>query len=233
MSALLSSKIQVDKIWFQYRTGGWILKDVSLSIKEGTITAFMGESGSGKTTLLKILGGFLKPQQGRVIMPGRAGYIPQQLGLVRNLTVLENVLLGTLSRNKGIRAFFGFFPKEDVDFARQLLQDLGIGDKEYEKVMRLSGGERQRVAIARALIQRPNVVLADEFVSDLDMKTAGEILSLVKNMAQREKITFLMTMHEPSLVKILGGDVIVIKEGILQPEIPAVHLDPLVLQEMM
>lgn len=232
MISPVSCAITADKIWFQYRSGGWILQDISLSLAEGKMTALMGASGSGKTTLLKILGGLLKPQKGKVVASGRAGYIPQQLGLIRHLTVLENVLIGTLSRNKGPGAFFGFFPRKDMDLARKLLNDLGISEKENEKVMRLSGGQRQRVAIARAFIQKPRLVLADEFVSDLDVKTADEILGLVQTMAQKEKVTFLMTMHEPHLVKLLDGNVIVLKKGMLQSQMPAVRVDAQVLKEM-
>lgn len=227
-----SSALTADKIWFQYRSGGWILKDLTLSIEPGKMTALMGASGSGKTTLLKVLGGLLTPQKGRVGSSGRAGYIPQQLGLIRHLTVLENVLIGTLSRNKSVSAFFGFFPKKDIDLARKLLSDLGIADKENEKVMCLSGGQRQRVAIARAFIQKPSLVLADEFVSDLDVKTADEILSLVKVMSQKENVTFLMTMHEPHLVKTLDGNVIILKNGILQSQMQASHVDAQALMGM-
>lgn len=218
--------ISIEKLWFGYKPGQWVLRDVSLEIPRGSLNMMMGSSGSGKTTLLKVLGGFLIPQKGRIVLLDQeikhglpssvrmqVGYIPQQLGLVRNLTVLENVLIGSLCRNRGLGTLLGWFPKKEIQLARQLLKQLHIGRKEDEKVIRLSGGERQRVAIARTLMQKPSLILADEFVSDLDLKTASEILHLVRDIGKKEQVTFLMSMHEVQLVKELGGKVFTMKEG--------------------
>ncbi len=225
--------LRTENLWFGYQSGTWTLKDISLDILPGTLNMVMGASGSGKTTLLKILGGFLTQQKGKVflfgteIRNGRAdklrpkiGYIPQQLGLVRNLTVLENVLMGSLSRVKGPGPLFGIFPAAEVTLAKSLLSQLGVAQKADEKVYRLSGGERQRTAIARTLMQKPAIILADEFVSDLDYKTAMEILLFVRAISQKDGVTFLMNMHETRLVKELDGRVMLIKEGRVAGEFP-------------
>ncbi|GBD10865.1 Lipoprotein-releasing system ATP-binding protein LolD [bacterium HR23] len=222
----LFTPLRADGVWFAYRRGVWVLKDVSLAVPEGSLAMVMGPSGSGKTTLLKVLAGLLRPQKGEVRILGAevqrgmprhlrplVGYIPQQLGLVRNLTALENVLMGALGRNRGLGVFLGLFPKHEVERARTALDLLGIAHKAHEKVFRLSGGERQRVAIARTLLQRPKVVLADEFVSDLDLPRAAEILRLMRQVGQREGMTFLMNMHEVQLVQEFGDQVFMLKEG--------------------
>ena len=222
--------LQARGLWFAYREGDWILKDVSLSVPSGQITIVMGPSGTGKTTLLKILAGILKPSRGHVEVlnhnifnPGQRsiasliGYIPQQLGLVRNLTALENVLMGALGRCGNSTVLLGLFPRAEMKKAAEALDLMGIAHKINEKVFRLSGGERQRVAIARTLLQQPRVVVADEFVSDLDMALALEILSRIRRAAAQEQITFVMSMHRQGLVREFAENVVTLREGHIAP----------------
>ena len=116
--------MQADRIWFAYRNHNWVLRDISLSIPAGRHTVIMGPSGTGKTTLLRVLAGILKSNEGRVSVFGQPtqeldrrrlssliGYIPQQLGLVRNLTALDNVLMGALGRIGDGQALLGLFPR--------------------------------------------------------------------------------------------------------------------------
>jgi phosphonate transport system ATP-binding protein len=237
--------LRTENMGFGYKPGEWALKNISINIPQGSLNMIMGASGSGKTTLLKVLGGFLPHQQGKLFLFGREvangsfaklrpkiGYIPQQLGLVRNLTVLENVLIGALSRCKGIGPFFSLFPKAEVKFAKSLLEQLGIGHKAGEKVICLSGGERQRVAIARTLMQKPSLVLADEFVSDLDLNTAAEILNLIRKIGERDRVTFLMNMHELQLVKDLNGSIFIMKDGQITSRCSGRELDRCAFEEM-
>lgn len=234
-----------EKLWFGYKSEEWTLKDVSINIPQGSFNMIMGASGSGKTTLLKVLGGFLSAQKGKIFLFGREmsarsfadmrskiGYIPQQLGLVRNLTVLENVLTGALSRARGIGPLLGFFPKAEVKLAKSFLEQLGIGHKADEKVICLSGGERQRVAIARTLMQKPSLILADEFVSDLDFNTALEILNLIRKIGERDRVTFLMNMHELQLVKDLAGSIFIMKDGKIANQCIGRELDRGAFEEM-
>ena len=214
MSAItgVEPALRAEAVSFAYNDEEWVLKDVSLTLPRGKLTMLMGPSGSGKTTLLKVLAGIVKPQRGRVVVLNHAierqnhrklspliGYIPQQLGLVRNLTAMENVLMGALGRCGNGKALLGIFPRHEIEQAQAALDLMGIGHKATETVFRMSGGERQRVAIARTLLQRPQVVLADEFVSDLDLALASEILGRMRRAAAQEQITFLMSMHRVGL----------------------------------
>ena len=221
--------IQAEDLWFAYPRATFILKGLSLEVKEGSFFALLGPSGSGKTTLLKLLAGFLKPQRGRLVLLGRElpshrgglpaplrqkiGYIPQQLGLIRNLTALENALLGSLGSHRGIGPLWGRFPRETVRQAEQYLHLLGIAPKAHQRAICLSGGERQRVAIARTLMQAPRLILADEFVSDLDAMRAIQILSLMRELGKERGITFVVTLHDIQLVREFADTAAVLKEG--------------------
>jgi len=186
----------------------------------------LGMSGSGKTTLLKVCKGFLFPQRGEVRVLGepvlsaqrrgrldhRVAYIPQQLGLVRTLSGLDNALTGALWRVGRVPSLLKLMPNDEVRHAREILARLGIGDKADEKVYALSGGERQRVAIARALMQRPRVLLADEFISDLDPLTGAEIMAIIRDIV-RSGVAVIMTTHEMDVVRSHADHVIVLREG--------------------
>ena len=222
--------LHAERLWFSFRNHDWVLKDVSLAIPAGKHTVIMGPSGTGKTTLLRVLAGLLKPNQGQVRVFGQptqelksrelsalVGYIPQQLGLVRNLSALENVLMGALGRLADSKALFGLFPRDEMDKARAALEMMGIEHKGSEQVFRLSGGERQRVAIARTLLQHPRIVVADEFASDLDLALASEILARIRRAAEQERITFIMSMHRIGLARQFGDAVLALRNGELAP----------------
>jgi phosphonate transport system ATP-binding protein len=203
-----------------------VLQGVSLDAEPGAVTMILGMSGSGKTTLLRIAKGLLPAQRGSVQVLGRqvaaepgrgrldprVAYIPQQLGLVRSITALENTLVGALSRVGRVHSLFKAFPADEVREARDLLDRLGIGHKAHDKVFALSGGERQRVAIARALLQHPRVLLADEFISDLDPLTSAEIMTIVREIAD-SGVGILMTTHELDVVARHADHVVVLREG--------------------
>jgi phosphonate transport system ATP-binding protein len=225
-----AAALHAERIWFSFRNHEWILKDVSLAIAAGKHTVIMGPSGTGKTTFLRVLAGLLKPNQGQVRVFGQltqelnprelsplVGYIPQQLGLVRNLSALENVLMGALGRLANSTALLGLFPHEEIEKARAALEMMGISHKGSEQVFRLSGGERQRVAIARTLVQHPRIVVADEFASDLDLALASEILARIRRAAEQEKITFIMSMHRIGLARQFGDAVLALRNGELVP----------------
>jgi phosphonate transport system ATP-binding protein len=216
--------LEVHDVWYSYDGRSYVLKGLDLRVGRGLLTMLLGRSGSGKTTLLRLAKGLLSPQRGTVAALGvglgkdrhrirdRIAYIPQNLGLVRSATALENTLVGALSRTNTLRSVVKVFPLETVGEAKDTLHSLGLGHKLDEKVYSLSGGERQRVAIARALMQRPLLILADEFVSQLDPVTAFEIMDMTREIAARG-VSLLITTHEVDLVAAYGDRAVVLKDG--------------------
>src|SRR3990170_1332250 len=217
--------IQLKDIWFSYGRG-YALTGIELQVMPSTTTAVIGPSGSGKTTLLKVIAGLLKPEKGDVELLGHklnepptgreiyrmVGYVPQQLGLVRSYTSLQNVLLGALARTSLIPSLLGFFSEQELILARECLSLVGLERKLNEKVYRLSGGERQRVAIARALTQKPKLLLADEFTSDLDYVTALDIMDLLRENT-RTDITLIMATNNIEIASEYADTAIVLREG--------------------
>ncbi len=241
----VASAVAVRDLWASYAKKRPVLKGISLDVPAGQLCMVLGPSGSGKTTLLKSIKGLIKPQAGSVTVLGialrtglkgsagkdlarKVAYIPQTLGLVRNLTVLQNALVGTLARVGTLPSLVQVFPRPLVEEAVATLESLGLGHKLGEKAYNLSGGERQRVAIARALMQNPRLILADEFVSQLDTPRAIEIMDVVKGIAS-QGVTFLITTHELNLVASYGDSAIVLRDGRKVHEGPAsqVNLDVL------
>ena len=229
--------LEARDLWFSYAKGRPVLQGVELSAAPGRITMILGASGGGKTTLLKLLKGLVAPQRGTVTVLGRpiapcarggrldarVAYIPQQLGLVRNLSVLDNVLAGALGRTGTLPSLLKLFPRATAAQARATLAMLGIGHKAQEKVYALSGGERQRVAIARALLQEPSLILADEFVSQLDPVTTTEIMDVMRNIARRG-VALVMTTHELDVVTRYADRVIVLRDGAKVLDCPAAEV---------
>lgn len=217
---------QFTNVTFAYQRGKPVVRRITLGAEAGRITMLVGASGGGKTTLLKLLKGYLRPTQGEVTVFGRrvraapargrldpdVAYIPQQLGLVRARSALENTLTGALARAGTVRGLFRLFPSETVDQAWDTLARLGIGHKAHDPVYRLSGGERQRVAIARALMQRPRIILADEFLSQLDRNTTRSIMEFMQRLAA-DGITLLISAHDLELVTQYADRVIALRQG--------------------
>lgn len=201
------------------------LYDASIVIKDGELVSIIGPSGSGKSTLMHIIGLLDKPTSGEVLINGQdiaklsddelselrhnfVGFVFQQFNLINKLTIIENVMLPTVYT----RTPLSFVPKEK---AMELLKRLGIDSKANSYPNKISGGQQQRVAIARALIMNPQLILADEPTGNLDTKTGKEILTLLKDLNIKEKITVVLVTHDPEVasqakrtIKIQDGQVL-------------------------
>ncbi len=224
-------------VWFGYHPRRPVLRGVDVTARAGEVTVLLGASGSGKTTLLKLIKGLLATGQGEITVLGRSSraggrpsaldarvaYIPQQLGLVRNLSVLDNVLVGAMPRIGTARSLLHWFPRDEIVAAHAVLQSLGIGNKAAERVLSLSGGERQRVAIARALLQRARVIVADEFLSQLDPVTTDEIMTVMHQIAA-QGVALVMTTHELDVVTRHADRVVVLRDGLKALDCPAAEV---------
>jgi len=228
--SLISTKkiIQMNDVWTSYDSKSYALEGVNLSIDRGTNYAIVGQSGSGKSTLLKLMNGMMVPSKGIIKidyltpnmnnkkfkkMMHTIGYIPQSLGLVKNVSVLDNILIGALPRLSRIQSIMKQFPENEIQEAKQILKLVGLSGKESRKAYMLSGGEKRRVAIARALMQKPTILLADEIVSELDHVTSREIMDLILDAQKKMNLTAIMVHHDMKLALEYANRVAVIKEG--------------------
>ncbi|WP_066307436.1 ABC transporter ATP-binding protein [Bacillus sp. FJAT-29814] len=205
--------IQFENVSKHYKEGNrtfTALNDVSLSVKPGEFVAVIGPSGSGKSTFLSIAGALLQPSDGNVTINGirlsdmkpkqlsslrleQIGFILQTSNLVPYLTVLDQLLV--------VKKMKGSITKEDKAFAKQLLEDVGLGDKLKKFPNQLSGGERQRTAIARAFMNDPNIILADEPTASLDTNRAFEIVELISQGVKSRNKAAIMVTHDERLLK--------------------------------
>lgn len=201
------------------------LKDITLRIEQGEFSSIIGPSGSGKSTLMHIIGLLDQPTSGSIFIDNKdvsklndnelsslrntfVGFVFQQFNLINKLTVLENILIPTIYT----RAKLGYDP---VEKARYLLKRFGLETKEKSFPNKISGGQQQRVAIARALIMNPRLILADEPTGNLDTKSGAEILKLLHELHEKEKITVVIVTHDPGVAAQTNRK-IEIKDGEIQ-----------------
>jgi ABC-type Mn2+/Zn2+ transport system ATPase subunit len=176
-----------------------LVQDVSLEVRSGEIIAVLGQSGIGKTTLIRTIAGLVQPRQGSVELNlpehGGLGYIPQRLGLVRHASVYHNV-------NLGARASLPWFKGNREERARRVtsaIAAMGLEEKTLEPIRRLSGGQLRRVATARALAQQPKLLLADEFLSELDHTTVDVVVDAVKTLTDDGHSLVMVEHHEENV----------------------------------
>lgn len=197
------------------------LNDVSLHVKKGEVICIIGPSGSGKSTLIRCLNGLETPEEGTVAVDGQVldyskekevtkicsqiGFVFQHFNLFPHMTVLDNLTLGPIVAQK--------LPKEECEKrAVELLKRVGLEEKKDAYPSQLSGGQKQRVAIARALIQAPEVILFDEPTSALDPEMIGEVLEVMKELADAG-MTLLVVTHEMGFARKVASRVIFMDEG--------------------
>ena len=186
-----------------------VLKGVNFSVKPGERVAIVGRSGAGKSTLLNILGGLERPSSGKVTRPKNIGFVFQQYHLMPELTVLENVVLPTMSSHWGGNVSF---PRKR---AVELLERVGLKDRMDHLPSELSGGEMQRVALARALVTDPEIVLADEPTGNLDAMTGAEILKMLSDLSAGSTTALVMVTHSPEAAAICDR-VLTLENGVLR-----------------
>lgn len=211
MAATALPHLEVEGLGLE-RNGRWLFRNLSWKIPRGSVVAIVGPSGTGKSSLLRCLAGMLRPQEGRVTFscaagclhePGdyqpRIGMVFQNYLLSANTSVLRNVLCGRLGRYRWWQTLLRF-PRRDREEAWRLLASLGLDRSAHRPVAEISGGEQQRTAILRALFQDPEIVLADEPVSNLDAYLSGRVLGLLRQGAKESRRTVLCVLHDAALV---------------------------------
>lgn len=173
-----------------------LVKPITLDVHAGEIIAILGPSGIGKTTLIRTIAGLVRPLDGNfslhVQRRGSLGYIPQRLGLVRHATVAHNVSLGARLSVGWSRTMF----KDRKERTYEAIRTLGIEEKAAEPVRRLSGGQQRRVATARTLAQRPRLMLADEFLGELDQTNVDIVLGAVHELVEDGTAVIMVEHHE-------------------------------------
>ena len=209
----MSEVIRVKDLQKIYRMGDVevpALRGINLIIERGEFVAVMGSSGSGKSTFMNILGCLDRPTGGNYWLEGeevsslsaddwahirnkRIGFVFQGFNLLSRTTALENVELPMM--------YNGYAGKERRDRAVEVLNLVGLGQRQDHTPNRLSGGQQQRVAIARALVNKPSLILADEPTGNLDSATSNEIMGLFQHLNSEQGITIILVTHEPDIAE--------------------------------
>ena len=199
-----------------------VLRDIDFTVKKGDVTSIIGASGSGKSTLLRCINLLETPSSGEILYHGKnvvgrgvnqpeyrshVGMVFQSFNLFNNMTVLENCMVGQMR-----------VLKRDKETARktamEYLEKVGMAPYIQAKPRQLSGGQKQRVAIARALAMNPEVLLFDEPTSALDPEMVGEVLSVMKRLAQ-EGMTMLVVTHEMAFARDVSNHVVYMANGVI------------------
>ena len=199
-----------------------VLRDIDFIVKKGDVTSIIGASGSGKSTLLRCINLLETPSSGEILYHGKnvvgrgvnqpeyrshVGMVFQSFNLFNNMTVLENCMVGQMR-----------VLKRDKETARktamEYLEKVGMAPYIQAKPRQLSGGQKQRVAIARALAMSPEVLLFDEPTSALDPEMVGEVLSVMKRLAQ-EGMTMLVVTHEMAFARDVSNHVVYMANGVI------------------
>jgi putative ABC transport system ATP-binding protein len=197
------------------------VRGIDLVFEQGEFTTIVGPSGSGKTTLLNLIGGLDKPTEGEIIIDGvnlgqlksselidfrlnNVGFVFQAYNLIPVLTARENI--------EFIMQLQGKSKKERVKRAMELLDSVGLADRESSRPGKMSGGEQQRVAVARALASKPKFILADEPTANLDSKSTENLLDIMEKLNHGENITFIFSTHDARVVN-KAHRVITVEDG--------------------
>ncbi len=202
-----------------------VLNDISTTIKKGEVVVIIGPSGSGKSTFLRCLNLLEEPTSGTILFEGqnitdkkndiyqmreKMGMVFQNFNLFPNMTVLENIILSPTKVKKKTK-------EEATKLAEDLLKQVGLLDKKGAYPQSLSGGQKQRIAIARALAMQPEVMLFDEPTSALDPEMVGEVLAVMKKLAE-SGMTMAIVTHEMGFAKEVGDRILFVDDGQIKEE---------------
>lgn len=197
------------------------LDNINLSIDKEEFICLLGTSGSGKSTLLNMMAGLEKPTRGEIIIGKHhieamsekqitkfrqlnVGFIFQSYNLISTLTAMENVSLGL--------TFKGISRGKRNKMAKEMLINVGLGDRLHHKPSELSGGQQQRVSIARAFVGNPKIIFADEPTGNLDTKTTIEVMELMTSMARESNQTLIVVTHDTELTEYVDR-VVYLRDG--------------------
>lgn len=219
--------IQIQNVKKYYRMGSNIIKaldGIDLAIDRGEFVALLGTSGSGKSTLLNILAGLERPSSGDVLYKNislnslseeeitifrniNVGFVFQSYNLLPYLTAIENVALPLIFKGEG--------KKEREEKAYQILKDMGLSKRIYNRANELSGGQQQRVSIARAFVGNPKIIFADEPTGNLDTKTSFEIMELIKSIVRKNNQTLIMVTHDEEMAE-FADRTLFMRDGLIE-----------------
>lgn len=199
-----------------------VLKDIDFAVRPGDVASIIGASGSGKSTLLRCINLLETPTSGEILYHGtnildhsmkkakyrsKVGMVFQSFNLFNNMTVLKNCMIGQMK-------VLGRSREESRDKALQYLDKVGMSPFLNAKPRQLSGGQKQRVAISRALAMDPEVLLFDEPTSALDPEMVGEVIDVIKKLAQ-EGMTMLVVTHEMAFARTVSKNVVFMADGVI------------------
>ena len=202
-----------------------VLRDMDFTVREGDVTSIIGASGSGKSTLLRCINLLERPSAGEILFHGKpisakgndacayrakVGMVFQSFNLFNNMTVLENCMVGPIK-------VLGKKPEEARATAMRFLEKVGMAPYVNARPRQLSGGMKQRVAIARALAMEPEVLLFDEPTSALDPQMVGEVLSVMRQLAE-EGLTMIVVTHEMAFARDVSSHVVFMADGVICEE---------------
>jgi phosphonate transport system ATP-binding protein len=223
--------LEIKQLVKKYNTGDLAINGVDLKVEKGQVMALIGPSGAGKSTLIRCVNRLENPTSGEIWLNGEnivkirsgklrrarrnMGMIFQEYALVERLTVMENVLSGRLGYVGFWRSFLRKFPQSDINAAFGLLEKVGLDTMVNKRADELSGGQRQRVGIARALVQKPDILLVDEPTASLDPKTSRQIMRLITELCEENKLAAIINIHDVALAQMYAERIVGLREGII------------------
>lgn len=196
-----------------------VVDNLSIAINKGELICFLGPSGCGKTTTLKMIGGFLKPSEGSILIDGEditklppeerpVSTVFQSYALFPHLNVIENIIYGL--------KFKGYKKKEALKKGEEYVDIVGLSEYKTRKIHELSGGQQQRVALARSLIVNPKVLLLDEPLSNLDTGLRIKMRNEIKDIQKKFNITMIFVTHDQEEALSIADRIMIMKDGRIQ-----------------